>query len=294
MSAPCLPAQPLPHWREVALEVPHGPGLSDVGSGFFAPGSAACALLALLRDAGAFAITALDLAHPYAEEIDTFLMAAAEQHWLDRDIPLSRVLWTRPAALWNGQVAAGLAELARVSAKALPGFLCIHAQDAGPRGLSWLGAPPMPTACRIAGDFTTGGPYRVLLRCESDWTGAVTLTGGFAQAVHSFTLPLPVAHPLERDVLVLLLKVQQLADAAGQAVTIARSFCGDVLSPLQIVLPGERTVGAISCGEPAHRSVASVRCTPCSAARHVTAQSLADGTFQAWLAGLDWSSRSTS
>lgn len=219
-------------------------------------------------------------------------MTAADQHWLDPDIPLSRALWTRPAALWNGQVASGLADLARISAKALPGFLCIHAQDAGPWGLSWQGAPPMRTACRIAGDFTAGGPYRVLLRCESDWTGAVTLTGGFAQAVHSFTLPLPIAHLLERDVLVLLLKVQQLADAAGQAVTIARSVCGDTLSPLQIVLPGERIIGAISCSEPAHRSAASARCTPCSAAHHVTAQSLADGTFQSWLAGLDWGSRS--
>lgn len=218
-------------------------------------------------------------------------MVAVASHTLVPSIGLDQAFWTSPHALWKGQIAARLTELARTLQRPLPGFLCLHAPAAGPWGLAWRRSSPLRVTGQLAGDFMTGGPYRVLLRCERDWTGAVSICGGFAQPVYHETLPFPVTCELERDILAVLLKIQDIGEAAGRSLKIVRGVQAGMLTPLQIVSAenaGDRLIGAITCQSPAPSRQTRDATNSAGSARHTTQECIANGTFQKWLKNLDW------
>lgn len=236
-------------------------------------------------------LTAQDLADPYLETIGDRLMVAAACHVLVPSVGLDRAFWTAPDALWEGEIAAGLTQLAYDFQRPLPGFLCMHASAAGPWGLAWQRSSPLRAAGQLSGDFATGGPYLVLLRCECDWTGKVSICGGFAQPVFHRTLPFPVTCPLERDIVTVLLKIQDLGEAAGRSLKIVRNLQAGALSPLAIVSAedaGDRLIGAITCAAPAPPAPSCRAHKAAGTARYTTRQCLADGSFQNWLESLEW------
>lgn len=98
----------------------------------------------------------------------------------------------------------------------------VVATDAGPRGAWFLRAPPLVCPDGMTGDFAPGGPYLVLVVSERDGLGRHRPRYGYAQPILGPDLFMPIRTGVERDVLRVLLRLQEQLDAVGADATIAR------------------------------------------------------------------------
>lgn len=239
-------------------------------------------LLALCKLAGLLDISWQHLAHPGLEETGQRLRKAAARFSLAPGIGLEDWFWTSPQDLWEGKIARQFESYPGPSKTCPPGFLCIFAQDASPRGVFWQKARPLLLRDKLYGNFETGGPYMALLRCEADWTGRVDVIDGYVQPVHSAHVPFPVTCALERTVAAMLLKVAERLDDGGLDMKVSRAlghqgpddYISICLSRQNHVL---RKI-ALTCADipnDSHREIYKV-----------TQAKLEDHTFLNWLVGV--------
>jgi hypothetical protein len=148
---------------------------------------------------------------------------AARTFQLDDGQALADIFWTAPSAIWNGTVARTLRQR-QVSSKGRHnvGYLALFCQDASPRILFWSNASPLRLHEPITGTFVAGGPYLVLVQCSLGLRGELTTQGGFAQSVFKHDCFLPVSAGAERDLLGILLALQDRLDNHGWVLTIGR------------------------------------------------------------------------
>lgn len=236
-------------------------------------------LLALCAQAGLLDISWEHLAHPGLEETGRRLRKAAAHFSLAPGIGLEDWFWTRPQDLWDRQIAKQFERYQNPSRTCPPGFLCIFAQDAGPRGVFWQNASPVLMRDTLGGNFATGGPYIALLRCEADWTGRVNVIDGYVQPVHSASVAFPVNCALERTAVAMLLKVAERLDNAGLDMKVSRALKREGLADdISICLSRQNHVLreiAFTCADIHHDSHREIY--------KVTPEKLEDHTFLNWL-----------
>lgn len=144
------------------------------------------------------------------DELDALVHAA--QHFRVGSHPLTERLWTRSAHYWSGEIAAKLAVDSSSSAQ---GFLLLLGTSATHRALLFGRGAPLVVQEALDGADLAEGPHLALILCKTDPTGRAIALSGFVQPVLSAQRFIPVFAPFERDVLHLLLALQEKLDCFG-------------------------------------------------------------------------------
>jgi len=156
------------------------------------------------------------------DELDALVQAA--QHFRVGSHPLAERLWTRSAHYWSGEIAAKLAVASSSSAQ---GFLLLLGTSATHRALLFGRGAPLVVQEALDGADLAEGPHLALILCMTDPTGRALALSGFAQPVLSAQRLMPVFAPFERDVLRLLLALQEKLDCFGIDSEFVRPYDAD-------------------------------------------------------------------
>ena len=214
------------------------------------------------------------------------LEAAAQGFELAPDLPLADRFWTGLRALY-GDVPAQVLDDASGRNRRATGIVMLTAPRAGLRGAYFEKGSPLAVRDGLLGSFTAGGPYLILLECEADGMGRLAALRGFAQAVLGDGWLLPVAAELERDVLKVLLAVQERLDSQGIETRISRRHsCGKLTREITF----EIVEGPVAMHEKVIICCESGPSVPVSAGDsfHIGSRQIADGSLVNWLLGATW------
>jgi hypothetical protein len=233
----------------------------------------------LLRAAGCTSLATGQRAHLDLAEQLTTLRAAAGQFALPDGRAFDDHLWTSAVALRDGTMARSLSQ-APGSGRGSHAYLVLPVVDAGRQSLYWRQMRPLGLRESVGGDLSVGGPYLALVQCERDLMGDVTAMRASVQAIHSSSVFLPVSSDAERDLLQVLLRLQERLDLFGWRCTIRRELIDGSVAPVIGLEVGsfgtEGKVLRLSCrdeiAEPAKDGSFAVK-----------RSMLADGTLAAWL-----------
>lgn len=154
-----------------------------------------------------------------ADEIDA--LAHAAQNFQVGSHLLTERLWTRADHYWSGEVGAKLAASSTADAQ---GFLLLLGTSASPRALLFARGAPLTVQEALNGTDLAEGPYLALILCTADPAGRSIATSGFAQPVLSAQRFMPIFAPFERDVLRILLALQEKLDCYGIDSEIVRPY----------------------------------------------------------------------
>jgi hypothetical protein len=239
-------------------------------------------LATLIKGAGLHEFATGDLAHPGLESMAHRIQMYAKCIEVMPGYSLDRCLWTNPSALWDGSVAAGLSEFKRLTPGDSPAYVLAYATDANARCLFRSRGSVMRAQHAFYGDFQPCGPYLVLMRCESAFTGKIAIMDGFAISVLGARYPVPVGAALERDILQIVIRLLERIDAFGLEGRLTRKIGPDRLSEcidIAIVWPdGVRRDAKLICNA---RDKSHDRSDPlCFVA---TLKTIADGSLLQWL-----------
>lgn len=163
-----------------------------------------------------------------------------------------------------------------------PCLALVVATDAGPRGAWFRRAPPLRCPDGMEGDFGPGGPYLVMLVCERDAMGRHVPRSGYAQPILGPDLFMPVKTGAEREVLRILLALQERLDTMGVEATVARRIGPGGLGPdLEFSLvsgAGNGTCLRLNCAETGPGMP-----EPADGCFRAGLREIADGSLVAWL-----------
>lgn len=246
------------------------------------PHPAAQMLAQLLHGAGLYDFATGDLAHPGLEAMSHRIQVYAKCVELAPGVSLDRCLWTNPSALWNGSVAAGLADLKVVLPGHNLGYVLGFATEANARALFRRKGPVLRAQDAFYGDFQVGGPYLVLMRCEKSVTGKIVIRDGCVISVLNAQYPVPVGSALERDILLILMRVFERIDAFGAEGRItrpegAKGLAGHIA--LAVTWPdGSRWEATIVC-----KATEATDCQSGPLCFKATSSAIADGSLLQWL-----------
>ncbi len=194
-------------------------------------------------------------------------MAAASRAAQDILLPggqsLASRLWTSLASFSDGTMAEALRE-----GRAGPGYLLVLATDASRRALYWQNARPLALARGVDGCLAAGGPYACLILCATDRMGALVAVRAHVQPVLSASWLLPVSTDEERDLLQVLLHLQERLDRFGWECTIMRRLAKGQVEPVI-----ELAVAAPGSLEP---RLLCLACAPAQESSQATGRLLAD------------------
>ncbi|MBJ7499660.1 MAG: hypothetical protein JHC57_07905 [Sphingopyxis sp.] len=138
-------------------------------------------------------------------------------------VELSEVLWTRPGAYWDGTVAQTLHEIdRRLGGPVAQGFLLLHAKDVDDRTVYFRHANPLVLTDRLYQRGLAVGPFIALVVCRLDGQGNAEAVRGAALPVLSVRRLVPLNSLLQRDVLTVLIELQEKLDVFGIEVEIER------------------------------------------------------------------------
>lgn len=240
-------------------------------------------LMDIMAAAGLNAVTPLNRAHWGWNEQSAALVRAASQFTVYPGITLDTILWT---GAHNGAGAAMRQALPDLSNRHrrndISGFLITLATIASKHGAFFARQRPVRPVQGLSGIFAAGGPYLILLEYRLDPLGALCATDGFAQPVLDSRSLIPVGSDFERDVLKLLLAVQDRLDDHGCNLVIERGLNIDGLAPyLEISVaprghdnPPASVSADYDCME---------NCKPCEGVVVATPDRMANGTFLRFL-----------
>ena len=208
------------------------------------------------------------------------MVAAAGEFELDGAGNLADVLWTSPAVLRDGTMTRALAWDRQCNPGLPPsGFLLMFADEVNSRAVYSRRASPLTVADGIDGNFIPGGPYLVLVECRPDPFGMVRAYRGFAQPVLGTSSFMPVRSGFERELLSVLLAVQERIEegCASAVIDRRRSHCGFATAiGIATSAPGMPTRKAwVQCGPDGPDSATGTFCA--------TPDSLLNGALVAWL-----------
>ena len=189
--------------------------------------------LRLLDLLGAAGFGCLDLArraHDLASDRQDALRAAAASFALVGGTVLDQVLWLDLGSLRNGTIAHTLRRVQARNLRAV-GFLLLCADSVSSRAVYFPHSRPLSVRDGIQGDLDLEGPFLVMLQCELGFPGQVIVTRGFALAVQSYRFMFPVRSAIERDLLTVLMVVQEKMDQFGMALAIDRQLLNGNVAP---------------------------------------------------------------
>lgn len=187
-------------------------------------------LLDLLSAAGFGCLDLTRRAHDLASDQHDALRAAAAHFALLGGTVLDQVLWLDLGSLRNGTIADALRRVQAKNQRTV-GFLLLCADSICSRAAYFRHSRPLSVRDGIQGDLDIEGPFLVMLKCELDFPGQVIVTRGFAQPVQSHRFMFPVRSAIERDLVTVLMVVQEKMDQYGMALAIDRNLENGSVAP---------------------------------------------------------------
>lgn len=240
-------------------------------------------LMDIMAVAGLNAVTPLNRAHWGWNEQATALVAAASRFTVYPGITLDTILWTGAHNIAGAAMRQALPDLSdRHRRNDIPGFLITLATIANKHGAFFARQRPLRPAQGLSGIFAAGGPYLILLEYRHDPLGILRATDGFAQPVLDSRSLIPVGSDFERDVLKLLLAVQDRLDDHGCNLVIERGLSIEGLAPFL-------EISVAACGHDNRPPSVSAdcacpeNCAPCESVVVATPDGMADGTLSRFL-----------
>lgn len=196
----------------------------ESGAGTAVPVLAA-RLSQLLTAAGCLHLSVPDVGGmSLSSELDA-LRGAAQGFMTDAGLALGEVLWTRLSPLFSGEMSERLVGLSRTTGKRIDeALLVLIAQGAGPRALVFGSSSPLVVRGGIEGAFAAGGPFVALVHCRLDAMSRLEASGAFVYPVLDHRRLVPITTDFERDIVRVLLALQDRLDDHGCRCTIDRTM----------------------------------------------------------------------
>lgn len=210
-------------------------------------------LMDLMAEAGYDCLAPIDRAGAVWTSHCATIQAAASRFLVLPGIDLGLILWTGSHDFHNGAMARSIAKLSRATGlRNISAIMLNLAATVSRYSAVHQGLRPLRPEKGIKGDLAASGPYLVMTRCTFDRLGNIRADEAFAQPVLSGRDLLPVTSDFDRDVIHLLLDIQDHMDDRGVALTVKR--------PLTAAGPARWIDAAIQV--PVTHQACTVRVTP--------------------------------